>query len=404
MALPMPNSTHDPLAWIDRELAALEARDLLRKLSTHAGPQQAHLRVGGRELINFGSNDYLALAADARLSAAAAGAAETEGWGAGASPLVTGHGTAHQRLERRLAEFEGTQAALVFSSGYTANLGAIAALASREDAIYSDQNNHASMIDGCRLSRADVHVYPHRDTRALETMLRAGAAYRRRLIVTESVFSMEGDLAPLVELAELAERFACILLVDEAHATGVFGRNGRGLAEALGVDQRVHVRVGTLSKALGCAGGFVCGRETLIQWLVNRARPYVFSTASPPAASAAALAALEIVQQEPWRRAELLRRAAALRAELHEQGWQMGAGQSQILPLHVGDAARAMRLSGQLRQRGLLVPAIRPPSVPPGGALLRISLSCAHTDAMIARLTSALSALREEFEAIKVDV
>ena len=188
----MPNPSHDPLAWIDSELATLAARDLLRTLRTHAGPQQTRLRVAGRELINFGSNDYLGLAADPRLSAAATRAAEVEGWGAGASPLVTGHGTAHQRLEQRLAEFEGTEAALVFSSGYAANLGTIAALVGRGDAIYADQHNHASMIDGCRLSRADIHVYPHRDLRAVEEMLRAGATYRRRLILTESVFSIPG--------------------------------------------------------------------------------------------------------------------------------------------------------------------------------------------------------------------
>ena len=387
----MKYSRHDPLAWMESELASLAQRGLRRELHTHLGPQHVRLSVGGRELINFGSNDYLGLAADPRLCAAAARAAEQEGCGAGASPLVTGHAAAHQQLERRLAEFEGTEAAIVFSSGYAANAGTIAALVGREDAIYADRKNHASMIDGCRLSRADVHVYPHGDPQGLEALLAQGAAYRRRLIVTESVFSMDGDLAPLVELATMAERFDCMLLVDEAHATGVFGKLGRGLAEELGMEDRVHVRVGTLSKALGCAGGFVCGRESLVQWLVNRARPYVFSTAAPPPVCAAALAALEIVRQEPERRETLLRNAAALRATLGQQGWRALASASQIIPLVVGDAQSATRLADQLRESGLLVPAIRPPSVSVGQSLLRVSLSCAHTPEMIARLTAELA-------------
>jgi 8-amino-7-oxononanoate synthase len=387
----MKYTLHDPLEWIEGELAALDDRCLRRRLHAHEGPQQVRLHVEGRELINFGSNDYLGLAADRRLSAAAARAAEEEGCGAGASPLVTGHAAAGQRLEQRLAEFEGAEAALVFSSGYAANTGTIAALAGREDAIYSDEKNHASIVDACRLSRAAVHVYPHRDSRALETLLGESAAQRRRLIVTESIFSMDGDLAPLVDLTELAERFDCMLLVDEAHATGVIGKLGRGLAEELGVEDRVHVRVGTLSKALGCAGGFVCGPKSLVEWLVNRARPYVFSTAPPPTTCAAAVAALDIVRHEPERRASLALRAAELRAELRAQGWPLGSSASQIIPLVVGDARKAVQLALQLREAGLLAPAIRPPSVSEGQSRLRISLSCAHTPDMIARLSAALA-------------
>ncbi len=393
----------DPLDWIDGELTALEARSLRRALTTHEGPQQATLSFDGRQLVNFGSNDYLGLSADPRLREAAARAAESEGWGAGASPLVTGHAQAHRRLEQRLAEFEGTEAALVFSSGYAANMGAISALVGRSDAIYSDAGNHASMIDGCRLSRAAVHIYPHGDAAALEALLRSGTSYRRRLIVTESVFSMEGDLAPLLELAALAARFECMLLVDEAHATGVFGARGRGLAEHLGVEDRVHVRVGTLSKALGCVGGFVCGRESLIQWLVNRARPYIFSTASPPAASAAAVAALDIVDSEPWRRTTLRDRSTALASQLREQGWSIGGSASHVIPLVIGDAAATMRLAGQLREQGILVPGVRPPSVAPGRSLLRISLSYAHTSDQIAQLLDALAGLRDAVASNRVD-
>jgi 8-amino-7-oxononanoate synthase len=359
--------------------------------------------VDGRQLVNFGSNDYLALAADPRLAAAAAEACLEEGTGAGASPLVTGRAAAHERLEGELAAFEGAERAVVFPSGYAANAGTIAALAGRGDAIYADQKNHASLIDGCRLSRSEVHVYPHADWRTLADALRQGDAYRRRLIVTESLFSMDGDLAPLVELADLAERFDCMLLVDEAHATGVFGACGRGVAEELGVEHRVDVRIGTLSKALGCAGGFVAGSERLARWLVNRARTYVFSTALPPATCAAAIAALAIVREEPRRRIALAERSADLRGQLRAQGWQIGRSAGQIIPLVVGEAGRATRLSRQLAAQGLLVPAIRPPSVPEGESLVRISLTCAHTDSMVEQLSSALALLRGEMAAARVE-
>lgn len=390
----MKRSKHDPLRWIDDELTALDRRHLRRALATHGGPQGAILSVGGQELINFGSNDYLGLAADARLAAAASLAAIDQGCGAGASPLITGHTGALAHLETRLAEFEGTEAALVFSSGYAANLGTIPALVERGDAIFADQKNHASMIDGCRLSHAAVHIYPHGDWRQLESLLSETAgSFRRRLIVTESVFSMDGDVAPLAELVELAERHHCILLVDEAHATGVLGPTGRGLCEALALEDRVHVRIGTLSKALGCAGGFVCGSSELIQWLVNRSRPYIFSTALAPPLAAAAVAALGIVRDEPWRRTQLAQRADDLRSALARQGWSVGGSQTQIIPLVVGEPATAVELSARLRELGMLAPAIRPPSVPAGESLLRISLSLAHDEAMIAQLVRALSAL-----------
>jgi 8-amino-7-oxononanoate synthase len=390
------SEAHDPLAWIHEELAELDSEGLARHRVTRDSPQQVRLQVGAQALVNFGSNDYLGLASDQRLAEAAARAAREEGTGAGASPLVTGHGASLRRLEEALAAFEGTQRALVFSSGYAANVGAIAALAGRGDAIYADHKNHASMIDGCRLSRAAVHVYPHRDVRALEALLESSPAYRRRLIVTESLFSMDGDRAPLCELVDLAERFDCMLLVDEAHATGVFGASGRGLAEELGVDERIHVRIGTLSKALGCAGGFVAGSESLIEWLVNRSRPYVYSTALPPATCAAALEALAIVRGEPQRRRALVARSLALAERLRAAGWNLGDSASQIIPLVVGDPREAVHLASELRAAGLLVPAIRPPSVPDGESLLRISLTAAHDEAMIAQFVDALGRVADK--------
>ncbi|NLF09808.1 MAG: 8-amino-7-oxononanoate synthase [Pirellulaceae bacterium] len=383
------------LSWIDDELESLERQHLRRRPVTHDGRQSARLSIAGRELLNFGSNDYLGLAGDERLSRAVGEADARYGWGSGASPLVTGRTDLHRRLESRLAEFEGSEAALLFSSGFAANIGAIAALVGQGDAVFCDRKNHASIWDGCRLSRADVRVYPHNDCRRLSELLEASSRYRRRLIVTDGLFSMDGDLAPLPELAVLAERHGAMLLVDEAHATGVFGPGGRGAAEHLGVEDRVHVRVGTLSKALGCSGGFVSGSRSLIEWLVNRARSYVFSTAGPAAASAAALTALDIVADEPGRRVSLLDRAETLRRELGERGWNTGPSAGQIVPIVVGDPQRATALAAKMMERGLFVPAIRPPTVPEGEAMLRVSLTAAHTEEMIASLLQALGKMRD---------
>ena len=388
------NRRSHPLNWINDELERLDRASLRRRVLTRAGEQGPQIEIDGCRLVNFGSNDYLALAADPRLADAAAKATGREGWGAGASPLVTGHASAHQQLELVLSEFEGTQAALLFPSGFAANVGAIAALVERGDAVFSDQKNHASIVDGCRLSRANIQIYPHCDCRRLEELLREAGGYRRRLIATDTLFSMDGDLAPLVELAELAERYDCMLLVDEAHATGILGERGRGVAEHLGVEDRVHVRIGTLSKALGCAGGFVAGSQSLIDWLANRARPYVFSTAQPAAGAAAALAALEIINTEPARRRVLLSSAEYLRQQLRHQGWNCGASVSQIIPVLVGAPEAAMHLADALRQRGFWTPGIRPPSVPEGQSLLRISLSYGHTREMLDGLIEVMRDLR----------
>ncbi len=383
-----------PLDWIDDELAQLESAGLLRRLRVIEGPQTAAIQLDGKELINFGSNDYLGLANDQRLGEAARLATKREGFGAGASPLITGRFQSHANLERRLASFEGTEAALLFPSGFAANSGVVAALAGRGDCIFADEKNHASLIDGCRLSRALVHVYRHCDHAHLGELLDQYKTCRRRIIVTDTLFSMDGDFAPLKAISQLAREHDCILIVDEAHATGVFGADGKGLCEHFGVEDGVHARVGTLSKAIGCAGGFVAGSNSLIQWLVNRARPYVFSTAPPPANAAAAAAAIDLVEQEPARRAKLLERASALRSALREDGWNLGGSESQIIPIYLGEPACALRLSEQLRSQGLLAPCIRPPSVPAGESLLRISVSYAHTPEMIERLLTALRHLR----------
>jgi 8-amino-7-oxononanoate synthase len=397
----MHHSTPQPLDWLTRQLADLEQQGLRRELMTRLGPPTSQMVLDGASLANFGSNDYLDLAADPRLATAAIEAVRREGWGSGASPLITGHGAAHRQLEQRLADFEDTEAALLFASGFAANSGTIAALVGPGDVVYADRRNHASLWDGCRLSRADVRVYPHGDWRHLESLLTGADRHRRRLIVTDSLFSMDGDIAPLGELADLAERFDAMLMVDEAHATGVFGQNGRGVAEHLGVERRVPIRVGTLSKALGSVGGFVAGSRVLIEWLVNRARPYVFSTAAPAAVAAAAVAALDIVRDEPQRREQLLARAAMLRSTLGRLGWNIGHSASQIIPVMVGEPARAVTISRALRHQGLFVPAIRPPTVPEGEACLRVSLTYGHSDEMIVVLVDALAAARNPLLAEK---
>ena len=288
-----------------------------------------------------------------------------------------------------LARFEGTEASLLFPSGFAANSGTVAALVGPGDVVFSDAKNHASLWDGCRLSRADARTYPHGEAAALEKLFAAAKNYRRRMVVTDSLFSMDGDLAPLADLAEVTQKHSAMLLIDEAHANGVFGANGRGVAEHLGVEGEHIIRVGTLSKALGCSGGFVAGSRSLINWLVQRARPSIYSTAPPPSIAAAAFAALEIVVNEPHRCAELLARAAELRSTLSANGWTLGPSVSQIIPIVVGPADRAMELSLKLREQGFFVPAIRPPTVPEGEACLRVSLTWLHSPAMIESLVTA---------------
>jgi 8-amino-7-oxononanoate synthase len=388
----------NPLAWIDDELSLLRRGHLLRELPAPLARQGAVVECDGRRLVNFASNDYLGLAGDERLGRAAAEAIQVSGVGRGSSPLICGRSEVHAELEQRLAELEGVEAALLFPSGFAANMGIVPALVDRGDAIFADAKNHASLIDGCRLSRAETHVYPHGDFEALDRLLAQSRVRRRRLIITDTLFSMDGDLAPLAPIAEAAAKYDAMLLVDEAHATGVFGAHGRGVAEMLGVEYDGLIRVGTLSKALGAAGGFVAGSRWLIQWLANRARSYVFSTAQPASIAAAALAALDIVAGEPERRTRLLQTAESLRRRLQQQGWNTSRSASQIIPIAIGSPAEAVRLSDALRERGYWLPAIRQPSVPEGESLLRLSLTAAHTPEMLDGVLEALGSRGEEQE------
>lgn len=389
--------------WFQNELAERRQQGLYRRRRRLESAQGTRVRFRGREFLNFAANDYLSLAADSRLTRAAARAARRYGCGAGASPLVVGHLPPHRALEKALARWEETEAALVFSSGFAANLAVLSALAGTEDVLFSDALNHASLIDGSRLSRARTFIYRHGDVQHLQDLLRheTGSA-RRRAIVTDTLFSMDGDLAPLADLVELAQRHDCFVIVDEAHATGVLGERGRGVTDLLPAScrhdsewwTRRFIKVGTLSKALGAQGGFVCGSRRLIAWLVNHARPYIFSTALAPPSACAARRALALVEEEPERRRRLLALAELLRQELRSLGYAddpwLNRSCSQIVPVVVGAAREALELSARLEEQGLIVPAIRPPSVPENTARLRISLNAGHTEEDVRRLIQAL--------------
>ncbi len=370
------------LDWIPGELAALEATGLRRALEPIDGAQGPVVSIGGRELVNLCGNDYLGLAADPRIRHAAVEAVKRYGAGAGAARLVVGDLALHHELEGRLARMKGTESALLFSTGYHVNAGVPGALAGPGDAIFSDEWNHASIIDGCRLSRAEVHVYRHGDVDGLAKLL-AGSRARRRLVVTDAVFGMDGDAAPLREIVGLCDRHGAMLYLDEAHSTGVLGETGAGLAEALGVTGRIDVLMGTLGKALGSFGAFVAGSRDLTSWLVSRSRTFVFTTALPPASCAAAIAALDVLAEEPERRARLAALSARMKTGLEALGFSMKGVVAPIFPVVLGEERRALEASRRLRERGFHVKAIRPPTVPRGTSRLRVSLTASHTAAQV---------------------
>ncbi|HEX6535932.1 MAG TPA: 8-amino-7-oxononanoate synthase [Gemmatimonadaceae bacterium] len=397
---PIPNAhTGTRSTSLDEALAhdldVLRRAGLLRALPTIGRRDGARITVDGRDLVDFASNDYLGLATHARLAHAIVHALPATGVGAGAARSIAGNHPLHEELERELARRKHAEAALLFPSGFSANAGVIPALVGRGDVIYSDTLNHASIIDGCRLSRATVRAFEHCDAGALAEMLASERrAYRRCLIVVEGVYSMDGDLCPLGPLVELAREHEAWLYVDDAHATGVLGATGAGSAEHAGVEGTVDITMGTLGKALGCAGAFVAGSATLREFLLNRARTFVFTTGSPPALAAAALAALRLLDAEPWRRERLLANAARLRERLAPMGITAAPGApGHIVPIRLGAAGRAVQAGRALRERGFLVGVVRPPTVPMGSARLRVTLSARHTEEQIDRLADALRAV-----------
>ena len=377
------------LERLSAQLEELRRAGLMRSRLTLESAQGPRIRIDGQEHVAFCSNDYLGLAADPRIVAAVVKAVQRYGVGSGASHLVTGHSVAHDRLETALAEFVRMPRALLFSTGYLANIGVVTALAGREDAVFSDALNHASLIDGIRLSHAQVVRFAHCDVNALGRALEQSQA-RSRFVVTEGVFSMDGDIAPLPAILELCERFEAWLLVDDAHGFGVLGAEGRGVLEHFGMASPRIIYVGTLGKAAGVSGAFVAGAATMVETVLQRARSYIYTTASPPFLAAAVEASLTIIREETWRRRRLSALIDLLKRGLRGSRARLSPSETPIQPLIIGGNADAVRASQALRERGIIVPAIRPPTVPEGTARLRISLSSAHDEADVEGLVVAL--------------
>lgn len=379
----------ESLHWLEEDLGAIRSDDLFRPVRVRLGRQSGTVTLNDLQLINFGSNDYLGYAGDSRLIKASAKGACSEGAGAGASPLVSGHSALHESLGQNISSLLDTEETLIFPSGYAANTSTIACLTGPHDLIVSDAHNHASIIDGCRLSGANVQIYPHRNITEAANLLRSIPA-RRRLIVTDSLFSMDGTIAPLADMAQLAHDTKSMLLVDEAHATGLFGIHGSGLVEETGIASSVAVRIGTLSKALGSSGGFVSGHRTLVDYLRHRARSWMFSTAHPPASAAAAIQAIKLLSEEPFRRKKLTESAALFRQKLLSHGVDIGDAEAHVVPVFVKTPQRAVQIAASLVRDGFFVPAIRPPSVPTDSSLLRVSLSYIHNQDTIDSLSNSI--------------
>ncbi len=353
---------------------------LKRDLRSQSGPQGRRIIIDGKNVLNFCSNNYLGLADDPRLKEAAAACLKEEGVGAGASRLVGGNMASHRRLEEALARFKGTESCLLFSTGYMANIGIIPAIFGRGDIVFSDRLNHASMTDGILLSRAEFRRYPHKDMNALGEMLRSASGFKKRGIVTDSVFSMDGDIAPLKEIAVLAQKYECLVMIDEAHALGVMGKTGKGLAEHFGVEDQIAIQMGTLSKAAGCFGAYCCGSRTLVSFLINRARSFIYTTGMPPSIAAAAQKAVEIISEDSRSlRQRLWQNTHFLREGLRQMGFDTMDSQTPVIPVLVKDSALVSAFSRRLWEEGIVVSAIRPPTVPPNTARLRLTVMAVHT-------------------------
>ena len=369
----------DPLAYLTTELTSLKTQGLYRKLRVLEDEQKPHTTFDHRLVVNLSSNNYLGLTTHPRLRERALEATRRFGVGTGSVRTIAGTMAIHMELERRLAEFKQTEAVVVFQSGFAANAGTVSAILGKDDIVVSDELNHASIIDGCRLSRATIKVFAHRDVDAARAVLKSLPANKRALLITDGVFSMDGDLGPLPELCTLAEEYGCIMMVDDAHASGVFGRNGRGTIDHFGVHGRVDVQVGTLSKAIGVLGGYVAGSRDLVEFLHHRARPFLFSTSHPPAVAAACVAAIDVLLDEPGIIERLWDNTRFFKAGLAKLGFNTGVSESPITPVIVGDGALAMTLSDRLFEAGVFAQGIASPTVPPGKARVRTIVTATHT-------------------------
>ena len=368
--------------YFEQELSRLKDTGLYRHMSLIQGPQEPKVTVNGKDVILLCSNNYLGLANHPKVKEASISAIEKYGFGSGASRLVSGNMELHEELEQRLARFKGTEAALVFNSGYHVNIGIIPALVGRGDLIFSDKLNHASIVDGCLLSKAEVKRYPHKNMNALENLLKKYSELQTpnsKLIITDGIFSMDGDIAPLKELSELADKYNCMLMVDDAHATGVLGSNGKGTLEHFGIDNPNIIQMGTLGKALGCFGAYVAGSRKLIDYFINKARSFIYTTSLPSSVCAASIAAIDIIEDEPQLRQNLWDRIKFFRSSLVNAGFDIMNSETQIIPILIGKADKTVKISNNLLDKGVFVQAIRPPTVPEGTSRLRITLMATHS-------------------------
>ena len=369
----------DPLSFLDADLDALRQQGLYRHLRVLEGEQKPSSTFDQRQVVNLSSNNYLGLTTHPKLREAALDATRRLGVGSGSVRTIAGTMEIHMELERRLAAFKKVEAVVVFQSGFTANAGTVSAVLTKDDVVVSDELNHASIIDGSRLSRATIKVFPHKDAAAARKVLESLPASQRKLLITDGVFSMDGDLGLLPELCALAEEFGCIMMVDDAHASGVFGKNGRGTIDHFGMHGRVDIQVGTLSKAIGALGGYVAGSKMLIEYLYHRARPFLFSTSHPPATAAACIAAIDVLEQEPQIIDRLWENTRFFKAGLQSLGLNTGLSESPITPVIVGDGALAMKLSDRLFEEGVFAQGIAFPTVARDKARVRTIVTATHT-------------------------
>ncbi|AIF53595.1 8-amino-7-oxononanoate synthase [Pelosinus sp. UFO1] len=388
------------MEFYEEYLKEVRAQALYREPVSIKHLDAVHIQVEGKNYLSLSSNNYLGLTHNPKVQKAALDAVLQHGTGSGGARLTTGSHPLHKSLERELAQFKGTEAALVFNTGYMANVGTISALVGKGDLIFSDELNHASIIDGCRLSKGQTVVYRHADMKDLAEKLRNSICPGKRLIVTDGVFSMDGDIAPLDKIVPLAEEYQAIVMVDDAHAVGVLGRGGRGTVDYFGLKGRVDVQVGTLSKSLASEGGYVAGSQMLIQYLVNKARSFIFSTALSPATVAAAASALKVLKATPQLVDKLLENAAGMRKALVAAGLKVDGGLTPIIPILVGEAALAVAMNQELKEHGLLVSAIRPPTVSPGASRLRITVSAAHEKEELAKAADSIIAVSRKLNLI----
>ncbi|MGR3293155.1 MAG: 8-amino-7-oxononanoate synthase [Candidatus Scalindua sp.] len=376
---------------ISDELIKIKESGLYRELKVVGKAQDTHVEIDGKMFLSFCSNNYLGLANHPSVIKAVKDAVGKYGWGAGASRLVSGNMTLHETLENAISRFKGKEAAIIFPTGYMANLGAISTLVSNGDLVICDKLNHASIIDGCRLSGADFRVYAHCNMEKLENILKKSSKYNRKLIVTDSVFSMDGDLAPLPDIVRIATEHNAMVMVDEAHGTGVFGGNGRGVVEHFDLNKEIDVVMGTLSKAIGSLGGYVSGEIDLINYLRNKARSFMYTTALPPAVCAASIAGIKLIQENPSIRESLWYNVRFIKGKLSSLNIDMISSESQIIPILIGDAQKAVEISKLLYKRGILIPAIRPPTVPANSSRLRMTVMSSHTQGDLESLFEILS-------------